>query len=242
MKVRYYTNNSKALDKYKIMKAIRKGNTMSEMNTTIIEQLQRLEMLMHRNMIPGFPGGGRIHNPHRGQGRVLAILKIKPEISQRDLTYLLGMSKQSIAELLTKLEKNGCITRYPSEDDKRVMIVKLTEEGEKAAAEIDDSEPESTKILDCLNEEELQNFSEYLERIIKCCEEQFPEEDFERRHRAMEEFMMQHGPERGFGRRPEGPGMDGYRRRTGRPGNYDSRERRGRDHRHSDKREQDWDK
>lgn len=34
---------------------------------------------------------------HIGQGRVLAILKLKPEISQRDLSYLLDMSKQSLA-------------------------------------------------------------------------------------------------------------------------------------------------
>ena len=33
----------------------------------------------------------------QGQGRVLALLKIKPEITQRELTYLMGLSRQSSA-------------------------------------------------------------------------------------------------------------------------------------------------
>ena len=92
---------------------------MSEIKTIITEQLQQLQMLMHRTSFHSFMGAGKAHNPHRGQGRVLAILKMKPEISQRDLTYLLGMSKQSIAQLLDKLEKSGYITREPSEEDKK---------------------------------------------------------------------------------------------------------------------------
>lgn len=177
---------------------------MSEIKTTITEQLQQLQTLMHRISFHSFMGSGRVHNPHRGQGRVLAILKMKPEISQRDLTYLLGMSKQSIAQLLDKLEKSGYITREPSEEDKRISIIKLTEEGRKAAAGPDDETLETAKILDCLNNEELVAFSDYLGRIIKRYEEQFPDEDFEERRKAMEDFMSQYGRGRGFG------GFGGY--------------------------------
>ncbi len=165
---------------------------MSEIKSTITEQLQQLQMLMHRASFHDFMGGGKTHNPHRGQGRVLAMLKIKPEISQKELTYLLGMSKQSLAELLTKLEKSGYITREPSEEDKRVMTVKLTEEGMKAADDVDDNTLETSKILDCLNDDELAAFSEYLGRVIKRYEEQFPDEDFEQRRKLMEEFMSRH--------------------------------------------------
>jgi DNA-binding MarR family transcriptional regulator len=172
---------------------------MNEIKTTITEQLQQLQMLMHRISFYGFMRDVKAHNPHRGQGRVLAILKMKPEISQRDLTYLLGMSKQSIAQLLDKLEKNGYITREPSEEDKRVMNIKLTEEGMKTAEDIDDSTPETAKILDCLNDEELAAFSDYLGRIIKRYEEQFPGEDFEQRRKSIKEFMLQYGHDHGFG-------------------------------------------
>lgn len=163
---------------------------MNEIKGTITGQLQQLQMLMHRTMINHF---GKTHNPHRGQGRVLAILKLKPVISQKELTYLLNMSKQSVAELVTKLEKSGFITREPSEDDKRVMTIKLTEEGAKATDNTDESEPDTLKVLDCLNDDELSALSEYLGRIIKQYEEQFPDEDFEERRKYMEKFMSSYG-------------------------------------------------
>ena len=163
---------------------------MSEIKDTINGQLQQLQMLMHRTMFSHF---GKAHNPHRGQGRVLAILKLKPVISQKELTYLLNMSKQSVAELVTKLEKNGYITREPSEDDKRVMTIRLTEEGAKAADHTDEVEPDALDALDCLNDEELSALSEYLGRIIRQYEEQFPDEDFEERRKYMEKFMSSYG-------------------------------------------------
>lgn len=167
---------------------------MNEIKETIYEQLQQLQMLIHRS---GFHHIHKMHNPYRGQGRVLALLKLKSEISQKELTYLLGVSKQSAAELIGKLEKSGYITREPSEDDKRVMIVKLTEEGLKAAVDSEDTPADSDRLLDCLSDDELKTFSEYLGRIIKQYEEQFPDEDFEQHRQRMADFMSSYG--RGFG-------------------------------------------
>ena len=170
---------------------------MSEIKSTITEQLQQLQVLMQRMAFRGFVGRTATRNPHRGQGRVLAIMKMKPEISQRELNYLLGMSKQSLAELLSKLDKSGYITREPSEEDKRVTLIKLTEEGMKIADDMDDEETEASKILNCLNEEELTKFSDYLDRIIKQYEERFPEEDFEERRKIMEAFVSRYRPSHG---------------------------------------------
>lgn len=167
---------------------------MNEIKMTINEQLQQLQMLMHR---AAFNHSGKMYNPHRGQGRVLAILKLKPEISQKELTYLLNMSKQAVAELIGKLENSGYITREPSEDDKRVMTIRLTEEGAKVAVDVDDTTTETTRMLDCLNDDELATFSEYLGRIIKQYEESYSGEDFERRRQSMEDFMSFYG--HGFG-------------------------------------------
>lgn len=177
---------------------------MRELTTTITEQVQQLQILMHRTYFHECFGGA--HNPHRGQGRVLAILKMKPEISQKELTYLLNMSKQSLAELLSKLEKNGRITREQSEDDPRSKIIKLTEAGAKAAEDIEDSVPDAAKILDCLNDEELKNLSGYLARIIQHCQEQFPDDDYEERRRMMEQFLWQHGHGHGHDHDFEGHG------------------------------------
>lgn len=163
---------------------------MNEIKGIITGQLQQLQMLMHRTMLNRF---GLTHNPHRGQGRVLAILKLKPIISQKELTYLLNMSKQSVAELVTKLEKNGYITREPSEEDKRVMTIRLTEEGAKASESTAENESDTLNVLDCLDDAELSALSEYLGRMIAQYEEQFPDEDFEERRRYMEKFMLSYG-------------------------------------------------
>jgi Transcriptional regulators len=171
---------------------------MSEIKIKVNEQLQQLQRMMQRASFGQFMGKARMHDPNRGQGRALAILKLKPEISQRELTYLLNMSKQAAAEIISKLEKNGYITREASAEDKRVMIIKLTEEGANVSAETESSTEEKASALDCLSEEELTAFSGYLERVIKSYEEQFPDVDFDGPRRMMEEFMSHHG--HGFGR------------------------------------------
>ena len=179
---------------------------METTKNTVSEQLQKLQRLMHRASFQRGRGRGRGHNPFRGQGRVLALLKLKPEINQRELKFLLNMSKQGIAEIISKLEKNGYVTREASEDDKRVMTIKLTDEGAKAADEMAKRPEETTKMLDCLSDEELQNLSNYLERIIKQYEELFTDDDFEEHRRMHEEHMMHgsrdcgHGHGRGHGR------------------------------------------
>ena len=205
---------------------------MSEIKTKVNEQLQQLQRMMHRASFGQFMGKGRMHDPHRGQGRALAILKLKPEISQRELTYLLNMSKQAAAEIISKLEKNGYITREASAEDKRVMIIKLTETGEAVSVETEDATGDKTDALDCLSEDELTVFSGYLERVIKSYEEQFPDVDFDGPRRMMEEFMSHHG--RGFGRKGHHSGH-GYGKDRGSCGGCGRRGGEGRqEHDHHD--------
>ncbi len=52
--------------------------------------------------------------------------------------------------------------RRPSETDKRVMVVHLTEKGEKTQQPATDYQ----EILGCLSQEELRQFGNYLDRII----------------------------------------------------------------------------
>ncbi len=163
---------------------------MSELNTTVVRQMQQLQTLMHRMAFHGFTADGKAaHNPYRGQGKVLSLLKRQPEISQKELADLLDMSKQSLAELLGKMEKSGYISREPSTTDKRSVVIRLLPEGEKAIAEMDGSSLEVMHVFDCLEQEELARFSESLTRVIRKCTEYFPGEDFEERSRRMERFV-----------------------------------------------------
>jgi len=154
-------------------------------------------------------------DPSQGQGRVLALLQLQPETTQKDLTFLLGMSRQGTAELLAKLEKQGLIEREPSADDKRVVVVRLTEAG-KAAEQATERPPHgSPELLDVLDDDEVEQLSGYLGRILERAEQEWAGELGERRE-AFEEFWrarggfdprMRPGFGRGFPGEPGGPGF-----------------------------------
>ncbi len=135
---------------------------MDDLYTDIYEKLSTLQWLMKRRQMFSQAEAGLFADSTRGQGRVLAMLKIQPEITTKDLSYLLGIRQQSLNELLNKLEKSGYVERRPSEADRRVMVVHLTEKGERVQQPASDYE----EILGCLSQEELQQFRSYLERII----------------------------------------------------------------------------
>jgi DNA-binding MarR family transcriptional regulator len=184
---------------------------MSEERKQVLKRLIRLQRLLHRYQVQNFMSFGPWGNPQRGQGRVLSILKLKPEISQKELSYLLDMSKQALAELLEKLEKNGYIVREVSEEDRRSFNIKLTEEGAKIAGAMDDTPPELEKMLDVLSDEELRNLGDYLERMTQRLEEQSGGEDDDWRRQMAERFMEHQGRHCGGpGHRPGSPFGGGF--------------------------------
>jgi DNA-binding MarR family transcriptional regulator len=164
-----------------------------------MEQFRRLSHAIGRHHLHQFHAFGPFANPHHGQGRVLSILKMKEEITQKELGYLLDMRNQSLGELLTKLEKRGYITRTPSEEDKRTTIVRLTETGKAAAETAGNREENDFDLFDCLNDEEKAASYNYLERIIA----------------AFEEHAAENGMDRGahgFGDLEESEGLRGHMR------------------------------
>lgn len=135
---------------------------MNDLYTTIYEKLSVLQSLLKRQEVLSQERFGPFADTSRGQGRILAMLKIQPEIATKDLAYLLGIRQQSLNELLNKLEKGGYVTRKPSEKDRRVMLVCLTEKGRQTEA----GQNESYAFLDCLSADELETFGQYLDKVI----------------------------------------------------------------------------
>ncbi|GBG93803.1 MarR family transcriptional regulator [Ligilactobacillus salitolerans] len=82
---------------------------------------------------------GKYGNFLRGQGRILAVLDLKPLMSQKELIRVLSIRPQSLGELLRKLEKSALIQRFPSKEDRRIMMIELTEKGAAAAKKISES-------------------------------------------------------------------------------------------------------
>ena len=145
-------------------------------------------LMMHRHH---HRKGNAMHSPFRGQGRILSLLQMEPEMSQKKLSFLLGTRPQSIGELLAKLEQNGLVVRKPSEEDRRSMMVQLTEKGkEEAVSEesLHEYEKKADEIFNCLNEEEQSHLKNYLERVISSLKETMGEEG-----EFMERHMHHHG-------------------------------------------------
>ena len=145
---------------------MREQNDMMDSYRNFHGMIQRYYAWQHR-------GKGPV-NPHRGQGRILSILKLQPEITQKELTYLLDMRPQSLGELLSKLEKAGYITREASQQDRRVMVEKLTEAGAEEAEKIASEKTHS--IFDVLTDEEKEQFQVITEKLIAAMEAELPEE------------------------------------------------------------------
>ena len=98
----------------------------------------------------------------RGQGRILAMLQRKDGFSTKELSHILNIRVTSLNETLNKLEKNNYIMKVPSESDRRVLIIKLTDKGREFKPPV----PGDIDIFDCLDEGEKENLNNYLERIM----------------------------------------------------------------------------
>ena len=67
---------------------------MEDIYTAIYEKLSTLQWLMKRRQMFSQAESGTFADSTRGQGRILAMLKIQPEIATKDLAYLLGIRQQ----------------------------------------------------------------------------------------------------------------------------------------------------
>ncbi|MDR0862021.1 MAG: MarR family transcriptional regulator [Oscillospiraceae bacterium] len=176
-----------------------------------LTQSEKLFMLFQRGAI--FVGRGR--QPQRGgghgQGYVLSLLAEAP-LSQRELLEKLGVRAGSLSEMLGKLESAGYITRTKDENDSRVVIITITEEGKAFAAQHGNRRTEvADTMFSALNDEEKATLIGLLEKLHEAWKSERETEDKERRERGLgrrggfgEGRPVPHG---GFGGFPTGRGF-----------------------------------
>lgn len=186
---------------------------------TLYEQIHTCANLLHRGAhfarretyTEGNPP------PHRGQGRVLRALLEQDGIAQKELVEILDIRPSSVGELVDKLEQAGLVRRSQGEEDKRVSIVQLTEEG-RARAEGMHTGREALLggMFTGLSEEEQADLLRLLTKLNESLKQQFPtapdrpESDPRHcpHHRGPHPGPHGRGPgprERGFGPDPRGP-------------------------------------
>lgn len=116
---------------------------------------------------PPFGDGPRKGMPHMGGHRVLAVLYDGNDgISQNKLAELLRIRKQSLSEVLMRMEDHDLIMRTPNENDRRESLVYLSDKGkEKAEAQSVAQEQEAQRILSVLTDEERAQLSSILQKL-----------------------------------------------------------------------------
>lgn len=122
----------------------------------LTRKVSRMGRLIHRYYATRARRRGGMGDPLRGQGRILTLLKAKPETTQRELSYLLDIRQQSLSEMLAKLEEKGFVTREKSPEDGRVSIVRLTEAGSLAAPAPDQIHAHDDALSELTDEERAQ--------------------------------------------------------------------------------------
>ena len=129
---------------------------------SLIEKYRLVQMLM--NQARGARcSTGAFSDRSRGQGRVLALLKLKDGLSTKELADILGVRVASLNETLAKMETAGVIERRPSEQDRRVMLVYLTERGR---TQEQGNPAEDIDLLAGFSGDELDMLEGFLDRMI----------------------------------------------------------------------------
>lgn len=100
-------------------------------------------------------------NPITGQGRVLSVLAQNGNMPQRAMSSHLGITPQSLGEMLAKLERAGYIQREATNAGAHTLSVSITDAGRECVDKHSD--------IDCFadfTDEEIEQFSNFIDRAI----------------------------------------------------------------------------
>jgi DNA-binding MarR family transcriptional regulator len=101
------------------------------------------------------------------QGRILFVLWEKDGIPIRELSEKTRLSKSTLTSMLDRLEEAGHVSREPSGEDRRKVLVTLTEENQRQRRLYDMISEEMTGLFyEGFAWEEITEFEGYLRRIL----------------------------------------------------------------------------
>ena len=106
-----------------------------------------------------------------GQFTALRTLIERGDVSQRELTDVMSSDPNTIASLLSRMEKMGWIKRETHESDRRANRLHVTAAGRRKFANARPTAVDlQTRILEALPEKERDKFLESLEKIADACQ------------------------------------------------------------------------
>lgn len=134
---------------------------MESGDTTSAQELERLTHELFR----------RLYLKNRGsnqtQGKVLKILYKKGRLSQKEVQEILDVKPGSISEIITKLEKRELVTRVQDLQDRRRVLLELTEKGRQDVEEFSRNYQNSVmQFFEVLEDVEKQEFGRILVKLL----------------------------------------------------------------------------
>lgn len=104
---------------------------------------------------------------NRTQNRVVKLLAERGELTQRELREILDTRPGSVSELLSKLEEKGLIRCERDTEDRRKVVLRLTDQGmEYGALLAQQEEEEEEQMFGALTQEEQETLKALLEKLI----------------------------------------------------------------------------
>ncbi len=100
------------------------------------------------------------------QGMVVGLLTRNDSLRMSELADKLGLSVSTVSEIIDRLERMEVVKRLKSEEDGRVVLVKLTDEfREESAGKFKEIESVWLKKIDLASDDELQKIIDGLEAL-----------------------------------------------------------------------------
>lgn len=101
------------------------------------------------------------------QGRILFVLWQKDGISIQELARKTSLGKSTLTSMLDRLEQAGFVKRVPSQEDRRAILIKLTEKDKECRDLYTKITKEKTELFyKGFASKEIDAFENYLQRIL----------------------------------------------------------------------------
>lgn len=138
-------------------------------DTELFRLLMRTAAAARRPLSPVEENAGADRpRPHgrRGYGHILELLSRTEGICQQQIALLAGIRPQSVSEAICALEGRGYVRREAGIEDKRTVLIYLTEAGEahRAHAALERAQ-KADRLFAALTEEEKQTLFSLLNKI-----------------------------------------------------------------------------
>lgn len=108
-----------------------------------------------------------INEINPAQGRVLFALWQEDNIPIQELAKRTALGKSTLTRMLDNLEQSGHLIRVFPSDDRRKILIQLTEDNKKMKVKYEQVSADMTALFyDGFDEQEKEEFEAYLERIF----------------------------------------------------------------------------